>query len=164
MTTSALSPFDTAVAELVRLGFPRDKATQAIRQQKPWLEGPAAAIQAALERDASINEKREQVEIRKLFIAYGFKVYNLSQARASKQTPGLPDLWVVHTREDIAFWWESKRQVGGELSPAQRDFHAECLRANVGCYHGDRYGAAQHLVMLGLAVEGDGPCGIEPAR
>jgi hypothetical protein len=71
-------------------------------------------------RDASIAEKAEQSEIVKRFKGIGgFAVYNLSQSRASKQTPGLPDLWCMHTRYAFAFWWESKRQVGGEFSDAQ---------------------------------------------
>jgi hypothetical protein len=106
------------------------------------------------ERDEHALEKQEQVEVRKLLIAYGFKVYNLSQARASKQSPGLPDLWCVHTREPVAFWFETKRQVGGKLSPPQLEFQAECLRCEVRHFVGDRHSAAALLLSLGLAEPG----------
>lgn len=126
---------------------------------------------ATVERDARVLEKAEQTEIVKLFRAHGFKVYSLSQARAAKQTPGLPDLWVTKSWEitqnsggriygdgakstrHVAFWWESKRQVGGVLSTAQQEFRDECLAAGVAHCVGDRYAARDYLTSLGIRVE-----------
>lgn len=122
---------------------------------------PLAAFDEA---DASIAEKAEQVEIRRLAIAYGFAVYNLSQPRATKQTPGLPDLWLMHKRLPIACWWESKRQVGGALSAAQEEFRDDCLRTRTGYGTGDRYAFVDKLIELEVATRGAGQYGIEPVR
>jgi hypothetical protein len=115
-------------------------------------------------RDASIDEKTEQREVRKRFIVCGFRVYNLSQSRASKQSPGLPDLWIVRPaqlvqRRDgqfhvpgIALWWETKRQVGGRYSGAQREFAELCQQASVTWVGGDRYDAERWLVEQKLAT------------
>jgi hypothetical protein len=102
------------------------------------------------ERDGNVLEKTEQSEVMKLFRAHGFMVYSLSQSRASKQTPGLPDLWVVHRELPLAFWFETKRQVGGTRSSAQLDFAAECERAHVGYAFGDRHAAIEQLLTLGI--------------
>lgn len=148
----------------------------AVRQARLTLGLPADSTPAEIARDEKILEKEEQREIVRLYRAYGCKVYSLSQARASKQTPSLADLWVTREarplkRQDgrrwhaaLAFWWESKRQVGGERTSGQIDFGNECIAAGVGYSFGDRYDAAKFLVTLGLAVEDkDGEYGIRPA-
>jgi hypothetical protein len=109
------------------------------------------AVTVAAERDARVLEKAEQQEVINVFTAFSFKCYNLSQARAAKQTPGLADLWCVHTELPIAFWWETKRQVGGEHSDAQLEFRDECVRCRVGYGTGDRFAARTHMIKLGLA-------------
>lgn len=86
----------------------------------------------------SSPEKAEQHRIRKLFESCGFKTYNLSQARASKQTPGLPDLWLVNPETGDALWWECKAaKPNGKpkpLRPEQSQFRDECLTCLV--HHG----------------------------
>lgn len=81
-------------------------------------------------------EKAEQHRIRKLFEACGFKTYNLSQARASMQTPGLPDLWLVNPDTGDALWWECKApKPNGKpkpLRPEQAVFRDECIECRVG--------------------------------
>lgn len=115
------------------------------------------------ERDAKILEDKEQWEIVKLFRAYGCKVYNLSQKRAAKQTPGLADLYVTRRQSGHAFWFETKRQVGGIYSTSQIEFREENDAAGVLCWGGDRYDAASLLVDLGLAMrDGAGVWGISP--
>lgn len=158
--TTGLSDFETLVSDLMaRTGCARARAEAIIRQQVPGLAPTPAADQSAVD----VLEKAEQVECRKLFIAFGFKVYNLSQARATKQTPGLPDLWCVHKREPVAFWFETKRQVGGQLSPAQVDFQTECLRCDVKHFVGHRHNVVELLLSLGLAERCAGSAyGIEP--
>lgn len=126
------------VTELRAKGVPQERAEHAAREA---LGLTPAVVQAAEQKDARVREKEEQAVCRAVFLAYGFKVYNLSQARASKQSPGLGDLWVVHRTKPIAFWYESKRQVGGELSPAQVDFRDECWRCGVNYGSGDRFAA-----------------------
>lgn len=154
--------YDGMVRSLMRdCRVPREKAEAEARRQ---LGAPAIAPDPDAERNARILEKTEQLEIVKLFRAHGCKVYSLSQARASKQSPGLPDLWVTKAwtvtpiagglphRRHLAFWWETKRQVGGKRSSAQIDFAEECIAAGVGYGFGDRYAAAQYLVDLGIAA------------
>lgn len=137
--------FDVIVAGLEAVGVPRHRAEERARVEC-GLATPGA------ERDATIDEKREQVEVRKRFVVCGFQVYNLSQPRATKQTPGLPDLFLVHRSLPIALWWESKRQVGGKLSPAQLEFAEACTRCAVGYGTGDRFDAERHLVSIGRAT------------
>ena len=62
-------------------------------------------------------EKAEQQECWKVFRAFGGVVFSLSQARASKQTPGLGDGFVVFPGL-VSFWWETKRQKGGRIADA----------------------------------------------
>lgn len=130
------------ILALVNAGVPRERAEFRATQEF----GPVPDS-----RDPAIDEKREQAEVVKRFRAFGFHVYTLSQPRATKQTPGLPDLWCAHNTQPIAFWWETKRQVGGELSSVQVEFQAECHRCGVGHGVGDRYAADDHLILLGLA-------------
>ncbi len=61
-------------------------------------------------------EKAEQWEVVKLYRTVGCKVYSLSQPRATMQTEGLGDLFVVCPRKRLAWWHESKRRVNGELT------------------------------------------------
>lgn len=151
--------FEAAVNQLVDLGYSRPEAEQAVRKQHPQL-APTFPLNG--ERDERALERAEQIEVRKLFCAFGFTVRNLSQYRPSHVAPGFPDLFVTHNRERIAFFFETKRQVGGKRSPAQVEFAADCNRCGVPCYHGDRYSAAQLLVDLGLAIRVDDR--IEPAE
>lgn len=134
-------------------------AHRAAREKYP----DAATERARLEeKRADVLEKDEQREIRKLFIAFGFQVYWLSQARRTGQTAGVPDLFMLHRELPVGFYWETKRQVGGKLSPAQQDFRDGCIRCGIGYGCGDRYAARTHLITLGLAtVVGDT---IEPVR
>lgn len=141
------TPYEAMVSELVAMRIPREKAEAAARKQL----GVTPAPDPELLRDASILEKKEQTEIRNRFIVCGFKVYNLSQSRAAKQTPGLPDLWLTHRTLAIGMWWESKRQVGGRFSTEQLDFQAECKRCGVGYGAGDRYDAERYLISIGRA-------------
>jgi hypothetical protein len=59
-------------------------------------------------------EKGEQWEVVKLYRALGCKVY--SQPRATMQTEGLGDLFVVCPRKRLAWWHESKRRIDGDLT------------------------------------------------
>lgn len=142
--------YQEMVDGLVAQRVPRDQA-EARARELCGTPAPDPATLAQAHRDAAALEKTEQVEVRKRFVACGFGVYNLSQARAAKQTPGLPDLWLVHRALPIALWWETKRQVGGVHSPAQRGFAAECDRCGVNHGTGDRYDAERWLIEHELA-------------
>lgn len=128
--------------QLEAAGVPREKAEWQARHECGL--DPVAAPS----RSPDVLEKDEQHAITKMARALGFTVYNLSQARKSKQTPGLPDLWMM--RSMFGMWWETKRQVGGELSPAQVAFREQCVAANVHHGAGDRFAFAAFLTQHGF--------------
>lgn len=153
-----MSDYQAMVEALVAQRVPRGKAEA--RARELCADAPAT-VPAAL--DPLLLEKDEQAFCYDLLRAYGFKVRNLSQARATKQAPGLGDAWLVHLRLGVALWWETKRQVGGELSPDQVEMEADCRACGITYRYGSRYDLARYLLQLGLAEEGEGPCGIVPA-
>lgn len=81
-------------------------------------------------------EKTEQAGIKALIRAVGGHFWELSQTRASQQTPGIPDIYAVvpakagDTRMAIGLWIEAKRARLGRVSPAQRHFEACCALAS----------------------------------
>lgn len=153
--------YEFAVQQLVELGFPREHAETQVRTQLRHLAPPAPAFNEAKDRGL---ERDEQIEIRKLAIAYGFKVDNLSQYRPSKIAVGFPDLFLRHRAKPLALFWETKRAVGGHRSTAQVEFGADVTRCGVGYGFGDRRAFVAKLIEIGCAVRGEGAYGIEPAR
>lgn len=97
------------------------------------------------------TEKATQHDVVKLFLAAGCVVYNLSQARASKQTAGLSDLWVVCPRRRCAWWWETKRP-GAKLRSEQKTFREHCLANGVRHGFGGVPEAIEWLTRLQLVV------------
>lgn len=53
-----------------------------------------------------------------------FSCWHLSQARASMQTVGWPDMRFVDRARGIAVWWEAKAP-GGKQSAAQHQFQLD---------------------------------------
>jgi len=149
--------YDTMVAALVSSGVPRAKAEAKARE-----ECRLPGIDLGAEKREAVLEQEEQREVAKIFQAFRFRVWWLSQSRATKQTPGISDLFLTHETLSIAFWWETKRQKGGKLSTAQVEFREHCLRCGVRHYVGDRHAAAQLLVSEGLAEIVNGI--LEPLR
>jgi hypothetical protein len=79
-------------------------------------------------------EKSEQAKTRRLLLAVGCCVYSLDQWRATGQTPGLYDSYVVHPGIGVTAWLDSKRRKGGRVSEAQalfRSIHEVAARAAV---------------------------------
>ena len=115
--------------------------------------------------DEARLEKAEQLEVQKVFRAFGARVYWLSQARAAKQTPGLGDLFVIFPAL-VSFWWESKRQKGGRISEAQQEFHELCTGVREGSWHyfGGRREAEDLVIALGLACRDEASGALEPSR
>lgn len=68
-----------------------------------------------------LTEKQEQEMGDRMMAALGFTSIHFSQARASQQTPGIPDRKYYHTGRRITLWWEAKR-TKGKQSPAQVAF------------------------------------------
>ena len=108
-------------------------------------------------------EAREQRRVIDLFRAMGCRVYETSQKRAAKVTPGIPDLWVVCIRAGLAWFWETKRSAGGRHSSVQLDFAEECALTGTPYGTGDRRAAEEYLIGLQLAERmPDGS--LEPVR
>lgn len=70
----------------------------------------------------SAPEKAVQRAVADALARMGFRVSDLSQPRASMQTPGLPDLYAHHPRWRICLWVEVKAP-RGRLSPTQAAWH-----------------------------------------
>ncbi|SRR5581483_7123475 len=90
--------------------------------------------------------------------ATGWTVYRLSQARASRQTPGLPDLWAFHPVLRLELTVEVKSGAG-RPTPEQEEFaqfRALCQRDHV---IGGRDAVLDYLARHGLARRVSGPAG-----
>lgn len=151
-------PFTALVEQLMlATGCDRAKAEAVARQNGHQPPAPPAE-----DRNASILEKQEQAYVVRLFREFGFDVWSLSQPRASKQTPGLPDLLVTNSELRLATFWETKRQVGGRFSEHQRRFAASCAATELPYASGDRRDAQRWLIQRGLARVLNGV--LEPVR
>jgi hypothetical protein len=75
----------------------------------------------------NVREKDVEALVDRLMAACGFRAIRFSQARATMQTPGIPDRRYVHETLALAIWYEMKRP-GGKWSTPQQAFAAECER------------------------------------
>jgi len=94
-------------------------------------------------------EKQIQATIVRLYREFGCKVYILSQARASKQTPGLPDLLIFYR---VVAWWHEVKTPTGKQSADQRDFMANCKNTGVYYVLGGVRAAEDWLIELAIAA------------
>lgn len=93
----------------------------------------------------------------------GCDVYRLSQTRASKQSPGIPDIWAFAPGGQYA-WIEVKRP-GGRLRPEQRKFREQCEARKIEHVVGGIPEVERLLVRWGLArVEPSGQLVLTPRR
>jgi hypothetical protein len=107
----------------------------------------------------TMSEKAIQASAEKLMRLFGFEVYHLSQARASKQTPGLPDdIFIGHGQ---IIFYECKTETG-KRSKAQERFRDLVLSSGGTCICGGLPIVEATLVGLGLARRVPG--GIEGLR
>lgn len=93
------------------------------------------------------TEKQVQSAVRRLYELHGCSVYDLSQPRATMQTEGVPDLYVVDPQARAAWWHEVKRP-GGKQSVGQRAFQAQCATVGVTYLLGGVDVARDHLLRL----------------
>lgn len=142
---------DLADAAAVRAEAERRRALQARGLPLDADLAPVAAADPLDEHGREKLETRVQSDVVKLFRVLGCDVYSLSQARASKQTPGLPDLWVVCRRAGLAWWWETKRTSSGRHSVEQLEFAERCVITETPYGTGDRRAAEDYMIGLGLA-------------
>lgn len=118
--TATLNEFDAMVANLVAMKVPREKAEAAARKElgiQPKSELEKIRDEAEL---AELEDEHVEAGDR-LMGALGFTVVRLSQKRASKVTPGLPDRRYYHGKRRLFVWWEAKAEWGRQ-SKAQREF------------------------------------------
>lgn len=93
------------------------------------------------------TERQVQRAVCQLYELHGCAVYDLSQPRATMQTPGLPDLWIVWAERGAAWWHEVKRP-GGRATPAQLLFRRHCQAAGIGYVIGGLDEAAGQLARV----------------
>lgn len=68
-----------------------------------------------------LSEKDVERLCDSLMSQLGYEIIRFSQARATNQTPGIPDRKYFHAVRGRAVWFECKRE-GGKQSTAQRRF------------------------------------------
>lgn len=141
--------------EVRRIAEQRLRDREAGRPLTPVAPGAAAAPEPPerTERQQLLDWRAEQREVYKRFRAFGAEVYWLSQPRRTKQTPGLGDLWCMHPRERIAWWWETKHGAG-KLEPAQERFRELCEQTHTLHGSGGVAEAEEFLVRQGIARRG----------
>lgn len=106
-------------------------------------------------RPAPPLEKDVERRVIALYKAAGCVVYRLSQGYRSerggtRQTPGIPDLYVIGP-EGWGAWWHETKRPGGKLRPAQAEFRRVCQRNGLGHVVGGVAETEQWLVEQGLA-------------
>lgn len=69
-------------------------------------------------------EEKAQKRIVDALETLGCHVSKFDQGRRTRQTAGIPDLFVMHPDFEIALWVEVKRPDGGRLRGSQKAWHA----------------------------------------
>lgn len=69
-------------------------------------------------------EAKTQKRIVDALETLGCHVSKFDQGRRTRQTPGIPDLLVMHPDWGISCWVEVKRPDGGRLRGSQKAWHA----------------------------------------
>jgi hypothetical protein len=90
----------------------------------PLNETPEELAEGVKAKDERL-EKEIQSECVRIYRAHGCIVYETSQKRRAKVSPGIPDLMVFHAAKE-AFWFHEVKTPRGSLSPAQEDFRDRC--------------------------------------
>ncbi len=99
-------------------------------------------------------EKGVQHDIKGYLELEGFFVSNFSQARPSKQTPGIPDLYAVHRKWRFRLWIEVKRP-GETTTLLQRGWHLAAIEAGANVLVADSPEAvAEYLRAKGMPIRG----------
>lgn len=109
------------------------------------------------------TEKRIQQKIMTLLRLVGFRVWNLSQARATNQSPGLPDVFAMHPTLCVEVTIEVKTPKGRASEP-QREFaelRRRCARPHL---IGGMDVVEGWLIELGLMREVGGQRVLAPKR
>lgn len=132
------------------------------REQGLPLHETPAELAERIEEDDDRLEREIQVDVVKLYKALGCQVWSHSELRKTKQTPGYPDLTVLHPRRRI-HWYHETKTPAGKLEPAQLEFFCTAAESGVTVIVGGVAAAETHLIQSGIAERG--PAGsLEPAR
>lgn len=136
---------DEVLAEARRRDDRRDRGL-------PLTETPTEAAER-IEEDDQRLEKQIQADVVKLYRAHGCVVFSLSQPRATKQTPGIGDLFVfwANGHEDCVgrAWWHETKTPSGTARPDQREFRRLCDQCDVAYVMGGRVAAESKLREIG---------------
>src|SRR5262245_25831873 len=87
--------------------------------------GAVTCSSMARRRKASRTEKQVEHSGDLLMAALGFTAIRFSQARATQQTPGIPDRRYYSPERKTALWWEAKTEIGRQ-SAFQAALQAMC--------------------------------------
>lgn len=118
----------------------------------PLAETPAEAAERVADDDVRL-EREIQRDVVKLYRAHGCVVYEFSQKRASKQTPGIGDLYVFNPELHAygpAAWWHEVKTATGRLRPDQNVFGELCQQCGVWYVVGGVAAAEAQLARLGM--------------
>lgn len=107
------------------------------------------------------QEKAVYEAVARILTLAGCQVYRLAQSRATRQTAGLPDLWVFGPTGGA--WIEVKRP-GGRLRPEQRVFRERCQARRIEHVVGGLEQVEALLVRWGLAEPIAGGVRLTPQR
>lgn len=117
----------------------------------PLTETPAEAAERIAEDDHRL-EKEIQLDVVRMYRAHGCTVFSLSQPRATKQTPGIGDLYVFWPELiglGPAAWWHETKTPTGKQPPDQREFQRLCEECGVGYVIGGLSAAEAKLRAIG---------------
>ncbi|HYL22463.1 MAG TPA: hypothetical protein VEU74_11930 [Gemmatimonadales bacterium] len=97
-------------------------------------------------------EREVKKDVINLYEALGCFVYSTISRRTgpTPNTPGLPDLWVMHPRGFA--WWHELKGDDGEHRPAQALFQRRCQLARIGYVLGGLDAARLYVRHIGLTV------------
>lgn len=105
-------------------------------------------------------EKIVQLDVKRLYRQFGGVVYDFSQGYrpggrrhgSTRQTPGIPDLFVCFSDRGKAFWHEVKTEDGCQTT-AQRGFQDVTERSGVPYVLGGTTAAVEQLRAIGFRLE-----------
>ena len=124
--------------------------------------GVSAPEQAVKPRRPRVSEKVVEAAVDRLCALAGCEAVRFSQARATKQSPGIPDRLYYPPAPHRPFWVEVKAD-GGRQSPAQVAFQRRCEAHDERYVLGGYRDVLAYLVAYGLwrlppgvRVESDG--------
>lgn len=130
-------------------------------QGLPLHDTPAEAA-ARIHEDDDRLEREIQADVVKLYKALGCQVWSHSELRKTKQTPGYPDLTVLHPRRRL-FWCHETKTPTGTLKPAQLEFRSVAAKCGLEVVVGGVAAAEEFLIGCSIAERASSGS-LEPMR